>query len=154
MNTKSSIKPSPPAPLPRGEGSKKDSVHYRGGFCYSGLVEIARELRQNETKAEKIVWHLLRNRGFLGLKFRRQHQIGLYIADFYCDELKLILELDGSIHLKKEQKEKDKLRDEYFKSEGFIVFRFKNNIVLYRPEVLFQKIEKKLLSPSPSSKLL
>ncbi len=106
MNAKSCIKTSSPALLPekKGEGSKTESLQYRGGYKYSGLVDTARELRIKETKAERIVWRLLRNRKFLNLKFRRQHQIGLYIVDFYCDELKLILELDGSVHLKTERK--------------------------------------------------
>ena len=94
---------------------------------------------------------MLRNRCFLGLKFRRQYQIGLYIVDFYCDKLKLILKLDGSVHQKQEQRVKDKLRDEYFQSEGFIIYRFENNVILHRPEVLLQNIEKLLLSPSPFS---
>ncbi len=83
----------------------------------------------------------------MGLKFRRQHQIGLYIVDFYCDELWLIVELDGSIHLSKEQKEKDIIRDEYLKSVGFKIYRFENNEVLNKPEMLLQTIEKLFLSP-------
>lgn len=152
MSSKSSSDPSPPAPLPEVEGSKKESVHYRGGFSYSGLVDIARELRKRETIPEKIIWTFLRNRHFLNLKFRRQHQIGLYVVDFYCDELKLILELDGSVHFNKEQKERDKFRDEYLKSEGFTVFRFENNVVLYNLELLFEKIEKLYIPPSPSGR--
>jgi type I restriction enzyme R subunit len=65
-----------PAPLPKGEGQ------YRGGLTFAGLVDRARELRQKQTPAEEIAWELLRDRRFLGLKFRRQHQIGNYIADF------------------------------------------------------------------------
>ncbi|MBI9100242.1 MAG: DUF559 domain-containing protein [Spirochaetaceae bacterium] len=96
-----------------------------------------------------MVWHILRNRQFLGLKFRRQHQIGLYIVDFYCDQLKLILELDGNIHQTKEQKEKDKQRDEYLISEGFTILHYENYVVLHNLELMFQKIEKLLLPPSP-----
>ncbi|MCF6335461.1 MAG: DUF559 domain-containing protein, partial [Spirochaetales bacterium] len=136
-------RPSPPAPLPeKGEGRKiVEGVHYRGGFCYSGLVELARELRQRETDAEKFAWELLRNRKFLNLKFRRQHQIGLYIVDFYCNEVKLVLELDGGIHLEKEQKEKDVIRDEYLESEGFTVLRISNNVVLEKTEKFLKQIE-------------
>ena len=139
-------KPSPPAPLPeKGEGRKIgrkiEGVHYRGGFSYSGLVEFARELRQRETDAEKFAWELLRNRKFLDLKFRRQHQIGLYIVDFYCHEIKLVLELDGGIHLEKEQKEKDVIRDEYLKSEGFTVLRIWNDVVLNKTEEFLKQIK-------------
>jgi len=109
MCTESPSKPSSPTLLPKGEGSHKYVVHYRGSFSYAGLVDIVRELRQKETKAEKVAWYFLRNKKFLGLKFRRQHQISLYIVDFYCDELKLILVLDGNVHLTQEQKEKDRI---------------------------------------------
>ena len=165
--TGTAAKPSPPAPLlwshgragsslPTslgGEGRKiVEGVHYRGGFSYSGLVEFARELRQRETDAEKFAWELLRNRKFLDLKFRRQHQIGLYIVDFYCDEVKLVLELDGRIHLEKEQKEKDVIRDEYLKSEGFTVLRIWNDVVLEKTEEFLKKIETIVSTlPSPSS---
>jgi type I restriction-modification system DNA methylase subunit len=71
--------PSSPALLPGGEGS-----HYRGGYDFSGLVERARELRKKQTPAEQVLWELLRDRQLLGFKFRRQHQVGDYILDFYC----------------------------------------------------------------------
>jgi len=148
--TGTAAKPSPPALLPQGEGRKMEGVHYRGGFSYSGLVEFARELRQRETDAEKFTWELLRNRKFLDLKFRRQHQIGLYIVDFYCDEVKLVLELDGGIHLEKEQKEKDIIRDEYLKSEGFTVLRIWNDVVLNKTEEFLKQIETIASSSSPS----
>ncbi|MDA3940131.1 MAG: restriction endonuclease subunit S [Spirochaetia bacterium] len=137
-----SSRPSPPTPLPWGEGRENvERIHYRGGFNYSGLVEFARELRKSETDAEKFAWQLLRNRKYLDLKFRRQHQIGFYIVDFYCDELKLVLELDGSIHQGVEQKKKDLVRDTYLKSEGFTVLRFSNNTVLERTEKFLIKIK-------------
>lgn len=154
--TGTAAKPSPPAPLPGGEGRKIGrrivaGVHYRGGFGYSGLVEFARELRQRETDAEKFAWELLRNRKFLDLKFRRQHQIGLYIVDFYCDEIKLVLELDGGIHLEKEQKEKDVIRDEYLESEGFTVLRIWNDVVLNKTEEFLKQIETIASSLPPHS---
>ncbi len=123
-------------------GGKKESVNSRGRFVYSGLVDTARELRGKGTNAEKFVWSLLRNRKVMGLKSRRQHQIGLYIVDFYCHELKLVLELDGGIHLTIKQREKDKIRDEYLKSEGFKIYRFANRIALDNPEVILQTIKK------------
>jgi type I restriction enzyme, R subunit len=63
--------------------SQKEGGHYRGGMDFSGLIHKARELRKNQTKAEEIFWQLVRNKQFLGLKFRRQHQLGHYIVDFY-----------------------------------------------------------------------
>jgi very-short-patch-repair endonuclease len=61
---------------------------------------FARQLRQEQTKAEKIVWEQLRNRKFKGLKFRRQHVIEGFILDFYCPDAKLGIEVDGNIHQK------------------------------------------------------
>ncbi len=105
-------------------------MHYRDGVNKSYLLDAVRVLRRRETGAEKLAWQVLRNRNIKGLKFRRQHQIGSYIVDFYCNELKLIIELDGGIHLDPEQKEKDRHRDDYLRSSGFTVLRFPNNTVL------------------------
>jgi len=71
---------------------------YRGGYRFAGLADFARELREKQTPAEALLWQLLRNRRLLGFKFRRQHQFGDYIADFYCHEARLIIECDGSVH--------------------------------------------------------
>src|SRR5690606_8500441 len=95
----SGFQPSTPALLPRGEGS-----HYRGGMDFTGLLKEARELRQNQTKAEEMFWQLVRNRKFANLKFRRQHQIGHYIADFFCNEHNLVIEFDGKVHDTEKQK--------------------------------------------------
>jgi very-short-patch-repair endonuclease len=76
---------------------------YRGGYQTSGLKELAREFRKNETSAEGLLWALLRNRQLFGFKFRRQHQFGDYIADFYCCEAQLVIECDGAAHEPNEQ---------------------------------------------------
>lgn len=120
-----------PNPSPKGRG---ELPNYRGGFHFSGLVQKVRELRQKQTNAEQIVWELLRDRQFLGLKFRRQHQIGEYIADFYCHEKMIVVEIDGAVHEKEEVQKKDKKRDSYFQSLGLKVVRFPNEIVLNNPE--------------------
>lgn len=120
--------PSPPAPLPGGEGGRQ----YRGGYDFAGLVETARALRERQTPAEQIFWALVRDRRFLGLKFRRQHQLGDYIADFYCHERQLVVELDGGIH--SEQRAKDHTRDAWMETKGFNVLRFKNEQMLDEPE--------------------
>ena len=72
----------------------------------------AQFLRRNETKAEKLLWEKLRNNQLEGLKFRRQHPVNIYIADFYCHKFKLIIELDGDYHNQEEQKQKDEVRTE------------------------------------------
>ena len=67
------------------------------------LKERRRELRQNSTPAEKILWKLLRD-SKLGAKFRRQYSVGGYVLDFYCPKLKIAIELLGSVHLSKSAK--------------------------------------------------
>jgi type I restriction enzyme M protein len=138
--------PSPSAslpPLPMGEGQgegagrlgeggikgtarpgEKETGNYRGNYEFSGLVDRARELRKKQTPTEEVMWEMLRDRRFLGLKFRRQHQIGDYIVDFYCDEKRVVVELDGGIH--ESRRDKDQKRDSYLQSSGFRVIRFKN----------------------------
>ena len=69
--------------------------NYRGGYRLAALTELARELRAKRTPAEDFLWQLLRNRQLQGFKFRRQHQFGGYVADFYCREACLVVECDG-----------------------------------------------------------
>lgn len=88
--------------------------------------ERRRELRRRATDAEKLLWRLLRRRGFLGLKFRRQHSAGRYIVDFYCAERKLGVELDGGQHYMPEGQAADRLRDAYLGGRGVHVLRFSN----------------------------
>jgi very-short-patch-repair endonuclease len=87
----------------------------------------AKELRQNQTDTENILWHHLRNRSLNNIKFRRQVPIGKYIADFVCMEKKLIIELDGSQHLENKNAEYDKNRTEYLTNLGYKVIRILNN---------------------------
>ncbi len=100
------------------------------------IKELCRDLRKRSTPSERIVWELLRNRKFMGLKFLRQYPIiyGNYdtrklffIADFYCAEKKLVIELDGIIH--DFQKEYDKNRDKIITEMGLTIVRFKNEEV-------------------------
>lgn len=121
------------------ENSQRDR-NYRGGFRFSGLIDEARKLRKNQTKAEEIFWELVRNRKFANLKFRRQHQIGSYVVDFYCDEHKLIIEFDGGIHNLEKQKKHDSTRDKYLTSLGNKILRFKNEELLNNPELVFDRI--------------
>ena len=89
----------------------------------------AQLLRRNETKAEKLLWEKLRNNQLGGLKFRRQHPVNIYIADFYCHKFKLIIELDGDYHNQEEQKQKDEVRTEVLRLNGLKIIRFKNEEV-------------------------
>ena len=89
----------------------------------------AQFLRRNETKAEKLLWEKLRNNQLGGLKFRRQHPVNIYIADFYCHKFKLIIELDGDYHYQEEQKQKDEVRTEVLRLNDLKIIRFKNEEV-------------------------
>ena len=143
INALKTARPSSPALLPEGEG-----IHYRGGGQYAGLTSRARDLRAKQTPAEEMFWGLVRNRQFMNLKFRRQHQIGDYVTDFCCPEEKLIVEFDGSGHDTPEQQKHDQKRDRYLTSLGFTVLRFKNDILLNSPETIFETIQNSLPSTS------
>ena len=103
---------------------------YRGGYQSSGLKDLARELRKKQTSAEELLWELIRNRKLLGFKFRRQHQFGDYIADFYCYDAKLVIECDGPVHQPNEQWHHDQNRDAYMIAQGLRVLRFTNEQIL------------------------
>ncbi len=90
------------------------------------ISENARELRNNMTLAEILLWSKLRMRKVEGYKFRRQQKIFDYIVDFYCHELKLVIEADGEIHSLPEQAEKDKRRDKILKINGYHVLHLAN----------------------------
>jgi very-short-patch-repair endonuclease len=121
---------------------------YRGGYRFAGLADLARELRERQTPAEALLWQLLRNRRLLGFKFRRQHQFGDYIADFYCNEARLIIECDGSVHNPNEQWHHDQNRDAYMITQGLRVMRFTNEQILDDIENVLAEISKYLPSPS------
>ncbi len=90
------------------------------------LRKKARQLRNNMTKAEIILWSRLRSKQVDGYKFRRQQPVFEYIADFYCHELKLIIEVDGGIHTLPEVYKSDIYRDKILKLNGYHVIRFEN----------------------------
>jgi imidazole glycerol-phosphate synthase subunit HisF len=92
------------------------------------LFEIARELRKKMTPTEKILWQRLRDYNLEGIKFRRQHPIFNYIADFYCHKTKLVIEIDGGIHNR--QRDYDIQRDQDMMELGIKVIRFKNEQVM------------------------
>ena len=85
----------------------------------------ARELRASMTPAEVVLWQRLRGKQLGGFKFRRQEPLGNFIADFFCVEAHLIIELDGSSH--EGRAEADARRDEVLRAEGYFVLRFSND---------------------------
>ena len=112
------------------------------------LLQRARELREQQTPVEQILWSCLRGRRLSGAKFRRQHTIGRFIADFYCHEAQLVIELDGALH--EHQTEQDAERDAWMQANGFTVLRFPNASVLDDLPAVLTEIDKHLsksLSP-------
>ncbi|MBC7845879.1 MAG: endonuclease domain-containing protein [Flavobacterium sp.] len=103
----------------------------------SQIFSNAKKLRENPTEAEELLWLALRNNQVDGYKFRRQHPISIYIADFYCHKLKLVIEIDGGYHLTEEQQVLDKERTCTIEFQGLKVVRFTNEDVLLKlPEVI------------------
>lgn len=116
----------------------RNATNYRGGYDFTGMLQTVRELRRSQTPAEAVLWELLRGRRLLNLKFRRQHQIGDYVTDFYCHEAKLVVELDGGVHADKAAK--DRKRDAFMQGLGLTVLRFPNEQLLDAPESVLQTI--------------
>ena len=126
----------------------KRQRQYRGGYQVAGLVTLARELRKQQTSAEDLLWQLLRDRRLLGFKFRRQHQIGDYIADFFCREANLIIECDGAIHDRNEAWHHDQNRDAYMINQGFRILRIANERILNDTQNVLLDLQQHLPSPS------
>jgi len=93
-------------------------------------TDFARELRQRQTRAEEALWKALRGRRLDGLKFRRQHPIGRYFADFACEPLRLLVELDGGVHDQDDTHLNDHLRQQEMEAFGWCLLRFPNERVL------------------------
>ena len=111
-----------------------------------GIIKKARILRKEDTKAEKILWKELRNNK-LGAKWRRQHPVDMYILDFYCPKIKLCIELDGSLHKIKENRDYDKNRDEYLKNKNIRTIRFWNSEIEKNIKIVLEKIKSILSFP-------
>ena len=99
-----------------------------------------RRLRQESTKAEQVLWQELRGRK-LGYKFRRQYSLGNCILDFYCDALRLCIELDGPVHDDPKQKQHDRARDAWLVKQRVHILRFQNDEALFEREKVLQKIQ-------------
>lgn len=144
--------PSPPSPLSHaaGEGGRiaapdlSSRAAGEGGYelpkASQELIARARQLRREATAAESLLWELLRDRRLLGRKFRRQHPIGQFIADFFCDDARLIIEIDGAVHREPTQQERDRLREEILREHGFAMLRFTNDQILDRTEQVLREI--------------
>jgi len=97
----------------------------------TGTIRAASILRKNTTLAEKILWKRLRNRKLFLVKFRRQHPLDIFIVDFYCHEIKLVIEIDGEIHNSEEVKDYDLSRQSHIEQLGLTFIRFTNHEVIF-----------------------
>ena len=114
------------------------SMHYGATM---ETFQIAERLRREMTAAEKILWErVCKNQ--LGVRIRRQHPIWKFIADFYCHEVKLVIEIDGGIHLHSVNKEYDISRDIILKEFQIEILRFTNNQVNNEPDLVIEKIKR------------
>ncbi len=117
-------------------------------------VEFARLRRQMADEFERLMWQLLRNRQRCGQKFRREHPLGIYIADFYCVQAKLVVEIDGASHQSDEARLYDSVRDQWMKEQGIRVLRFTCDQVDHDTQMVLEKIDAALLEiPSPPAPL-
>jgi very-short-patch-repair endonuclease len=108
----------------------------------------ARALRQNMTKAEVFLWMNLRKRALNGARFRRQHPIGPYIADFTCPAAKLIIEVDGATHSTPEELAYDARRTKYLENKGWTVIRVTNTDIYENMDGVWRAIAAQLAPPS------
>ena len=132
----------PRPPLHGGEGEeptghkdesvsrKEESADYKSVIRDQKInpnkLELAKGFRKNPTDSEDAVWQMLRNRQIKNLKWRRQQVIDGFVADFYCAELNVVLEIDGLVHDNEEVKENDEYRTSVFESKGIKTYRLKN----------------------------
>jgi very-short-patch-repair endonuclease len=104
------------------------------------LKEPSRNLRNNMTDAERLLWSRLRCKQLLGVQFYRQKPIGNFIVDFFAPAAKLVIEVDGCQHLEAEHQASDELRDEFLAERGLLVLRFDNRQVLLGTDAVVARI--------------
>jgi very-short-patch-repair endonuclease len=112
-------------------------------------IERARQLRKDDTWAEKLMWRWLRDRRFSGYKFRRQHPCGIYYLDFFCEEAELNIELDGSQHGFPDQRKHDLEREKFLQSLGIKTLRFWNSRLRRDAQVVRDAIFNELQTRAP-----
>ncbi|KHJ38628.1 putative helicase [Pedobacter glucosidilyticus] len=144
------FQPEKTSPTPPKEGLSQAGYITANPFNYNLIKEMRDGLKDNPTEAEKVIWEFLRNKK-TGYKIRRQHIIDNFITDFVCLSNKLVIEIDGKIHL--QQKEYDELRTARLHELGYEVIRFTNEEVFANPQKVADKIKEKLdsyaINPPP-----
>ncbi len=122
---------------------------YRDRAVIVGLLNRCRELRRQATDAEALFWSVLRARQLAGFKFRRQHQLGPYILDFFCAEQAVAIELDGDQHALPANVVRDAERSRFLAGRGVTVLRFGNREVLGQLEAVMEHLYAVLTSDDP-----
>lgn len=105
----------------------------------SSVFENAKQLRNNMTVAETVLWMHLKP-GIENCRFRPQHPIGRFIADFYCHRAKLVVEVDGGVHDKEDVKKNDAEKEDFLANTGYAILRFSNEDVMRNIETVLEKI--------------
>ncbi|SIQ55976.1 endonuclease domain-containing protein [Aquipseudomonas alcaligenes] len=116
-------------------------------------LKFARQLRREATDAETLLWRHLRGRQLSGHKFRRQHPLPPYVLDFYCEALRLGIELDGGQHYQNEGAEHDRQRAGCLLYQGVRLLRFSNRDVLLELPAVLERIYQAVAAPSPLAPL-
>ena len=130
-------------------GKTRKTLPLEGGgkrVGVKGLTGVARRLRKHSTDTEGHLWRYLRDRQIEGFKFRRQQPVGSYVVDFVNLEKKVVIELDGGQHALHPG---DRIRDEWFRAEGYKVLRIWDNQVFGNLEGVLENIRIALLTPHP-----
>ena len=128
-------------PLPLGEGGRRPGEGKQAAPALDPhLLALARKLRKEQTNAEQLLWHVLRNRQFGGLKFRRQYPVAPYVLDFYCHEARLAIEVDEGQHSEPDKERRDTERTAYLGRQGITVIRFWNHEVLQETEAVLEQL--------------
>ena len=110
---------------------------------YDLLKVFARDNRKCPTQAETVLWEYLKGKS-LGYRFRRQHSVLDYIADFICLEKRLIIEVDGEYHFTEQQQQEDANRTERLHANGYRIIRFRNDEILNNLDIVIEKIKERL----------
>ncbi len=113
------------------------------------LKQLARKLRNDSTLGEVLLWNELKNKQLLGFDFHRQKPLLNYIVDFYCYELELVIEIDGSYHNWEEQDDKDVTRDRELERYGLTILRFTEQEVRKDMQNVLRTIEKHVFERNP-----
>ena len=124
-------------------------IHIRVMDVPKITIQRARELRRALTLPEVILWQALRGRRLDGIRFRRQHPVGPYILDFYCEDAKLAVEVDGSGHEHPDQGRHDDRRTEWLNRQGIAVMRMAARDVLGNLEGVLTRLKERVRNPPP-----